>query len=198
MTPGSVGAVVLAAGSGSRLGGPKLRIVVDGQSFLAHTVEVLASAGVGPICCVVAAEDAPWARQEVVDAAVCVNPDPARGMLSSVVAGLAFVQGEAGALIAPVDHPYVRVSTIKSLLKTFAGFPDHIIKPVYRGRTGHPVILPKTIFHAVLEASGMTTLREVLAQAGVQARYVDVDDEGVVVNVNTPADIRQKRLLRNM
>ena len=78
MTAGLVGAVVLAAGSGSRLGGPKLRMVVGGQSFLAHTVNVLAAAGVDPICCVVAAEDAPWARQEAMNAAVCVNPDPAR------------------------------------------------------------------------------------------------------------------------
>ena len=190
MTPGSVGAVVLAAGSGSRLGGPKLRMVVEGESFLAHTVEILASAGAGPICCVVAAEDAPWARQEVMDAAVYMNSDPARGMLSSVIVGLAFLQGNAGALIVPVDHPYVRVPTIKSLLNTFAASPEHIIKPVYRGRTGHPIILPKTVFHAVLEASGMMTLREVLVQAGVEVRYIDVDDEGVLVNVNTPADIR--------
>jgi molybdenum cofactor cytidylyltransferase len=191
MTPVSVGAVVLAAGSGSRLGGPKLRMVAGGKSFLAHTVEVLASAGAGPICCVVGAEDASWACQEALDVAVCVNPDPARGMLSSVIVGLAFVRGEAaGTLIAPVDHPYVCVSTIKSLLEIFAGFPDHVIKPVYRGRTGHPVVLPCTMFQAVLEASGMTTLREVLAQTGVPVRYVEVDDEGVLVNVNTQADIR--------
>ena len=190
MRPGSVGAVVLAAGSGSRLGGPKLRMVVEGKSFLTHVVEILATAGAVPICCVVAAEDAPWARQEVMDAAVYMNSDPARGMLSSVIVGLAFLQGNAGALIVPVDHPYVRVPTIKSLLNTFAASPEHIIKPVYRGRTGHPIILPKTVFHAVLEASGMMTLREVLVQAGVEVRYIDVDDEGVLVNVNTPADIR--------
>jgi molybdenum cofactor cytidylyltransferase len=167
-------------------------MVVEGRSFLAHVVELLASAGVGPICCVVAAEDAPWARQEVMDAAVCMNPDPARGMLSSVIVGLAFLQGNAGALIAPVDHPYVRVSTMRRLLNTFAASPEHIIKPVYRGRAGHPIILPRTVFPAVLEPSGMVTLREVLVQAGVEVRYVDVDDEGVLVNVNTPADIREK------
>lgn len=190
MTAGLVGAVVLAAGSGSRLGGPKLRMVVGGQSFLAHAVNVLASAGVDPICCVVAAEDALWARQEAMNAAVCVNSDPARGMLSSVAAGLACVPGEAGALIAPVDHPYVRVATVKSLLAAFAGFPDHIVKPVYRGRTGHPIILPDNVCQIVRHASGTTTLREVLVQTGARVRYVDVDDEGVLVNVNTPADIR--------
>lgn len=190
MTPGSVGAVVLAAGSGSRLGGPKLRMVVEGKSFLAHAVEMLASTGVEPICCVVAAEDAPWARQEVAGASVCINADPVRGMSSSLAAGLAFLRGKAGTFVAPVDHPYVRVATIKTLQTVFAGFPDHVIKPVYRGRTGHPIILPKTVFHAVLEASGIMTLREVLMQAGVEVRYVEVDDEGVLVNVNTPADIR--------
>jgi molybdenum cofactor cytidylyltransferase len=190
MTPGSVGAVILAAGRGSRFGGPKLRMMMEGQSFLVHTVEGLASAGAAPICCVVTAEDAPWACQVAAVAAVCVNPDPARGMLSSVIVGLAFLQGKAGAIIVPVDHPYVRVSTMKSLLNTFAGSPNHIIKPVHRGRTGHPIILPKTVFPAVLEASGLTTLREVLAQTGVPVQYVDVDDEGVLVNVNTPADIK--------
>lgn len=190
MTAGSVGAVVLAAGSGSRVGGPKLRMVVEGRSFLARTVNVLASGGVEPICCVVAAEDAPWARQEVAGASVCVNADPARGMFSSLVAGLAFLQGKAGAFVAPVDHPYVHVSTIKTLLTVFAGFPDHVIKPAYHGRAGHPVVLPEHLFPIIQRASGMTTLREVLGQTGVQVRYVDVDDEGVLVNVNTPADIR--------
>ena len=190
MTAGSVGAVVLAAGSGSRVGGPKLRMVVEGRSFLAHAVNILASGGVEPICCVVAAEDAPWARQEVAGASVCVNADPARGMFSSLVAGLAFLQGKTGAFVAPVDHPYVRVATIKTLLTVFAGFPDHVIKPAYHGRTGHPIILPGHVFPIVQQASGVATLREVLGQTGAQVRYVDVDDEGVLVNVNTPADIR--------
>ncbi len=190
MMAGSVGAVVLAAGRGGRFGGPKLRMLLEGRSFLARTVNVLASSDVEPICCVVAAEDAPWARQEVAGASVCVNADPVRGMFSSVVTGLAFLQGKAGAFVAPVDHPYVRVSTIKTLLTVFAGCPDHVIKPVCHGRTGHPIILPGQVFQIVQKASGMTTLREVLAQTGVQVRYVDVDDEGVIVNVNTPADIR--------
>jgi len=181
---------VLAAGSGSRVGGPKLRMVVEGRSFLARTVNVLASGGAEPIYCVVAAEDAPWARQEVAGALVCVNAEPARGMFSSLVAGLAFLQGKAGAFVAPVDHPYVRVATIETLLTVFAGFPDHIIKPLYHGRAGHPIILPGHIFPIVQQASGMTTLREVLAWTGVQVQHVEVDDEGVVVNVNTPADIR--------
>ena len=190
MTAGAVGAVVLAAGSGSRVGGPKLRMVVEGRSFLARTVNVLASGGVEPICCVVAAEDAPWARQEVAGASVCVNADPARGMFSSLVTGLAFLRGKAGAFVAPVDHPYVRVATVKTLLTVFAGFPDHVIKPAYHGRAGHPVVLPEHLFPIIQRAPGMTTLREVLGQTGVQVRYVDVDDEGVLVNVNTPADIR--------
>jgi len=190
MTAGAIGAVVLAAGSGSRLGGHKLRMAVEGRSFLAHTVNMLASTGVGPICCVVAAEDAAWARQEVAPASVCVNADPARGMFSSVVAGLAFLKGKAGAFVAPVDHPYVRVATIETLLAVSAGFPDHVIKPVYHGRTGHPIILPGCVFPIVEQASGLTTLRDVIAQTGAQVRYVDVDDEGVVVNVNTPADFR--------
>jgi molybdenum cofactor cytidylyltransferase len=191
MTTGIVGAVVLAAGSGNRIGGPKLRMVVEGRSFLARTVENLVSAGVGPICCVVTAEEAPWARQEVTNAEVCVNSDPSRGMLSSVAAGLAYLEGKTGALIVPVDHPYVRVSTMTGLLAVFDGFVDHIIKPVYRGRAGHPIILPKHVFQIVQHTSGMTTLREVLAHAGVQVRYLDVDDEGVLVNVNTPGDVRR-------
>ena len=190
MTTGSVGAVVLAAGSGSRVGGPKLRMMLDGRSFLAHAVTVLASGGVEPVCCVVSAEDAAWARQQVAGAPVCVNTDPARGMFSSLVAGLAVLQGNTGAFVAPVDHPYVHVSTIKALLTEFRGFSDHVIKPVYHGRAGHPVVLPEHLFPIIQRAPGATTLREVLGQTGVQVRYVDVDDGGVLVNVNTPADLR--------
>jgi molybdenum cofactor cytidylyltransferase len=82
------------------------------------------------------------------------------------------------------------VSTIKALLTEFRGFSDHVIKPVYHGRAGHPVVLPEHLFPIIQRAPGGTTLREVLGQTGVQVRYVDVDDGGVLVNVNTPADLR--------
>jgi len=186
-----VGAIILAAGSGSRIGTPKYRLPLGTSTFLQTIVAQATRLGLSPIVCVVSsAERSLIAAQTGGSVRIVVNAKPERGMLSSVIEGLRHLVESPGALVMPVDHPYVSDSTISALVRRIGVHPDHLIKPVFQGRGGHPVLIPAAAFHAVLEADYSVSLREVIASSGIQVERLEVEDEGVVRNINLPGDLR--------
>lgn len=184
-------AVILAAGRGSRIGMPKHRIVTPDGTFLQMTIRLARSAGCSPVLCVLAADEAahgPAGNSDSVT--VVVNPDPARGMLSSIREALAVLAATEGIMVFPVDHPYVTVPTVVRLLEHVATHPHAVVKPEYGGRGGHPVYIPAFLFPALAGAGEGATLRTVIAASRVPVIRVPVDDEAVVRNINTPGDLR--------
>src|SRR6187401_1039449 len=108
----TVAAVVLAAGQSLRYGRAKLLDVVRGEPMLNHTLRCLLDGGVDRIVLVTGLDAAfaavPLAHDSRVT--VVVNPDPGRGMFSSVQAGLAAADGDC-VIVLPGDMPFVRSAT---------------------------------------------------------------------------------------
>ena len=117
------------------------------------------------------------------------NPDPGSDMAGSVKAGLkALPDRTTSVLILPVDHPLVSPQTIQAMVKSHLEAPGRITIPVCRGRKGHPVILPRPVAE---ELFTLPTLREVVRKEHGRVRLLEVDDEGVLANLNTPGDLRE-------
>jgi len=187
-----VAAVILAAGSGRRVGIGKHKLRIGAKTFLQKAVDTSMQGGLAPVICVVA----PDQRAGVTTlfdgtVRVVVNPDPERGMFSSVMEGVRHAEDCRAAIVFPVDHPFVRPQTVLDLLQRSAVLPDHFIKPVYHGRAGHPVVIPAGAFGAILRASSSSTLRGVIAEAGVPVERVEVDDDGILRNINTMNDFHE-------
>src|SRR5262249_10237748 len=105
------GAVVLAAGASSRMGRDKAALPLpDGRTCLDAIRQTLSVVGIDAVRVVVSGTDS---RSETVPDTFVVNPDPSRGMLSSVQCGLSALPGDTDAvLIWPVDHPRVGLGTV--------------------------------------------------------------------------------------
>jgi CTP:molybdopterin cytidylyltransferase MocA len=187
----TVGAVILAAGAGERLGGPKLRLESGGRPFLDCVLAAVTGAGCAPVVCVVRAEDREWSagRLEPAGGAVVVNPEPERGALSSLRLGLDRLDSCAGALVAAVDHPFVTAATCRALAAAFTARPDAVVKPVWDGRSGHPVVIPRELFARVPREDRAGGLAEVIRGSGLREILLPVDDPGVCRNINFPADL---------
>ena len=184
-------AVVPAAGSAERFGGRKLLTSVDGEPLLDRTISALLNGGVDQIV-VVVGPDAEELTRDVnafSDPRVwpVVNPDPSRGMFSSLQAGMAEVQGDA-LVVLPADMPFVQSGTVAILLDVFASRPA-IVSPRFEGKRGHPVILPPALRDEIRAAEPTITLHDVLKRHANQRVDVDVQDRGVVRDVDRPADI---------
>jgi len=188
---GKVGVIILAAGSGSRIGTPKYRLPLGDSTFLQSIVAQAVRLGLSPIVCVIASAERDQIAARTGDSVrLVVNEKPERGMLSSVIEGLRHLGESSGALVMPVDHPYVSDATVSALIRRIGLYPDHVIKPVFKSRGGHPVLIPATAFHAVLEADPSSSLREVIAGSGIQVEPLPVEDEGVLRNINLPGDLQ--------
>jgi len=193
---GAVGAVILAAGLGRRMGGrPKALIDLDGRTFLERVAGACREGGCAAAWAVTNPE-VPGIEELAATLALRTvpNPDWSRGMFSSVVEGLRDALAArprcAGFLIFPVDHPRVRGETVAELLESFAVRPARTwVRPGYQGRGGHPVVVDTASAETLTAMDPGMTLREALEAAGLTPFTVPVDDPGVLRNVNTPADL---------
>jgi len=189
-------AVLLAAGDSTRMGSPKAILdAPDGRPFVASIVRSLAAAGVGEIVIVtgrdhdrvvaVIDDDAPPLRPRFVR-----NPDPSRGQLSSLWAGMdACVTADTEALMVTlVDVPLIAPDTIRRVIDVWRRTRAPIVRPAIGDRHGHPVIFDRAVLEelraAPLDAGAKAVVR---AHAG-EVVDVPVDDEGSLTDVDTPAD----------
>lgn len=191
----TVATVVLAAGAGRRLGvvAKALLLRPDGKSYLETVCTTAASAGAG-IGVVVVAEPhraGTEAEAERIGWPCAVNPAPERGMASSVEVGFAFL-GEriapaSAALLWPVDHAGVRSETVERLVACAA--PGRIVVPVFDGRGGHPSLFGRDLWPQLARCSALPRgARTILQAESARVTRIDVDDPGVVDDVDTPAD----------
>jgi molybdenum cofactor cytidylyltransferase len=184
-------AVVPGAGNAERFGGKKLLALIDGEPLLDRTIAALLDGGVDQIIVVVApdADDLTRDVNAFTDPRVwpIVNPDPSRGMFSSLQAGMTEAEGDA-LLVLPADMPFVRPATVRLLLDAFAR-KSAIVSPRFNGKRGHPVILPPALRDEIRAAEPLLTLHDILKRHQDIRTDIEVDDRGVVRDVDRPEDL---------
>jgi len=185
-------AIVPAAGRAERFGGGKLTAPIDGEPLLNHTLRSLLDGGVDHIV-VVTAPGASLEGVSLLDdprVARAVNPDPSRGMLSSVQAGLLAAGGDP-ILVLPGDMPYVTSATVAAVLAA-ARATGRIVSPRVDGRHGHPVALPASLREDVLNAAPSMTLATLIETQEPPRLSLDVIDAGVRRDVDVRADLTDR------
>lgn len=185
-----VTAVVPAAGAARRFGGAKLLAHINSEPLLQHTLRALLDGGVSRVVLVVAPGHGLGAVPLAHDARVCpsINPDPDRGMFSSILAGLAAVDPGQAALVLPADMPFVRAETVAAVIAAYASAGSALVA-AYRGKRGHPLVLPPDVWAQVIAQPVDMNLKAALAQRGVALSEVAVDDPGVVRDVDERRDL---------
>ena len=171
------------------MGFPKALLEFRGETFLDRLIRTFA-AYCTPVVAVLGAE-AERIRAGLAaaaGAAIVVNPDYPRGQLSSLQCGLRAVPADSpGVLFTLVDHPAVGGGTIEALLAAAAP----IAIPRYRGRRGHPVFFSHALAPEFLALDAEASARVVLERHAAEIRYVDVDDPGILSDVDDPDAYRR-------
>jgi molybdenum cofactor cytidylyltransferase len=188
-------AVVTAAGSAERFGGKKLLTPIDGEPLLDHTIDALLEGGAAEVIVVVGKDGRAELERDVnamLDPRVRAveNPDPSRGMFSSIQEGVAQAQGDA-ILVMPGDMPFVSSQTVRAVIAAYEQKPA-IVSPRYRGKRGHPVALPMSLRDEIREAKPGSTLHDVIHGHTDMRIDVDVEDAGVIRDVDRPEDLESK------
>lgn len=184
--------MVLAAGRSSRMGAVKALLPMDeGRTALARILAVHAGAGFAPTLVVVGFhKDAVAAEATRRGARPVENPAPEGGQISSLRAGLrALDPGVPGVLVHPVDHPGVREETVVRLAAEIRDDPGRIVVTSLGGRRGHPTWFPAATFAELLDPALEGGARGVLRRDPLRVHHVVVDDPGVRIDLDTPADL---------
>ncbi len=193
MTP-NVAGVLLAAGSGSRLGRPKALVSVGGQSLVERGVTLLRDGGAHPVIVVTGAAE-PADRPS--GAVIVHNPDWSAGMGSSLAAGLAAVPPDcAAAVIALADQPLVGGESVRRLIAASAS-GAHVAVACYEGRPRNPVLIGREHWPAVLAlATGDVGARPFLRAHPELVTHVECGDVGRPDDIDSPEDLASaERLL---
>lgn len=181
--------VLLAAGAGRRMGGPKaLRTDLDGTSWLVRSVRTLIDGGCAGVTVVLGAsadEAAPLLSD--LDVRIVVADDWDEGMGASLRTGLgALDAAPAGlAVVSLVDLPDVGPSVVRRLLAEAPGSSGVLARAAYGGVPGHPVLLGRDHWAAVIEqASGDSGARDYLSSRA--PRLVECGDLATGVDRDSP------------
>jgi CTP:molybdopterin cytidylyltransferase MocA len=175
--------IVLAAGAGVRMGGPKALLMVDGEPLASVHARRLREAGCRRVVIVTRAELAARFFMEA-EVAVSAAPDPA-GSLAIGLRALAPLADDV-LVITPVDAWPALVATVGRLVRTVRSGAD-AATPTRDARGGHPVALRAR----VLDCDAPRPLRDVLNDLGAKRMRVQVDDPGIAVDLDTPDDVQR-------
>ncbi|MEP7282145.1 MAG: nucleotidyltransferase family protein [Rubrivivax sp.] len=184
--------VVLAAGQGRRFGGaePKLVQTLGAGTVLGNTLRHAFETG-WPVAVVTTAALAPTVQAWIAtrDLVVLTAEEAARGMGHSIAAGVAAHADADGWLVLPGDMPLLRP---ESMLAVGRALDEHpVAYAQHLGRRGHPVGFSAELFSELIELSGDEGARRLLAR--YPAFGVDVDDAGVLFDVDTAEDLALAR-----
>jgi molybdenum cofactor cytidylyltransferase len=189
-----VEAVVLAAGSARRFGALKQTVEVRGTPMVSRTVRAALDGGAAAACVVVGHEAGRVERalgplHADPRVGIVHNPDHARGMGTSLAAGVRSVGERAGAVVVMLaDMPAVDAQLVRAVVDAYRGSCARVAAPRTSRGTGHPVILRSELFDELSALDGDAGARGIVAREADRTVTVD-PPAGTQVDVDTPDDL---------
>jgi molybdenum cofactor cytidylyltransferase len=188
--------ILLAAGESRRMGFPKPLLRLNGETFLSHVAGSMLLAVERLIIVVGAHRDAVVAAVPADERiSIIENPDYRLGQLSSIRTGLRAVSATADAVIVHlVDHPAVLSQTFIRFVEQYEKSRKPILVARHSSRNGHPVLFDRSVFAELEQAPIEVGARAVVKANADRVIYVDVDDPGVLLDLDTPDDLARAGL----
>lgn len=181
--------LLLAAGQSRRFGGNKLLAQYRHQPLVLHSAASLSPCD--RIIAVVRADDT--ALQKLLENAgieSAINARAERGMGSSIACGVKASHGSDGWCILPADMPNIPFRVTQLLMLALHNNAA-LAAPYYRGIRGHPAAFDHSFFEALQALDGDRGARAILEQHGEKIVRLDVDEAGILEDIDTPRELAQ-------
>lgn len=167
---------------------PKALLPIDGQPAALALHTRLSNAGFSPVVTVTSSEIKEALDAHAYPGQIVINDETEKGALHSFRLGLSALPDDTiAALLYPVDHPLVRPNTLKKIIDSAA--IDKIIIPCFEGRRGHPTLFGRDSWSDIFALPLEEGARGVLRKRPESIQQLDVNDPGVIQNLNTPSDL---------
>lgn len=182
------------------MGRPKLLLPLGGQTVIARLMHTLDHAAVADRIVVVRRDDAPLiqAVRESGGTAVLPEVDPP-DMRASVEHGLEAIAAqhqpdpEDGWLLIPADHPILLPEVLEHLVRQWQATSAALMVPVFDGRRGHPLFGRWHLLDEIRRIPANRGLNHLVQNHAADLLEVPVDDDSVLIDLDTPADYERVR-----
>jgi len=191
MSPDPALAILIpAAGRSRRMGRSKSLLPLGDRTVLQQVLTALQAAAPARVLVVLGPEGQPVA-DSLADWPVTIvwNTAPASEMADSLRTALkALPFADHGVLICLGDQPLIRPATFRRLAEEHMASPEALLQPCHQGKKGHPVLLPSAVLR---ELGSQPTLRDLLAVHAERLRLIEVNDPGILMDLDTAEDYRR-------
>jgi molybdenum cofactor cytidylyltransferase len=195
----NVSAVVLAAGSSTRFGAPKLIQPLCGRPVLQYALDAVLASKAYEVLIVLG-----YASQKIASAVdfgrgrVLLNRSYRNGMATSLKLALRSISPDVSACVVVMgDQPLVTSGLIDRLIEVRVRKPVPAVVPVFGQTLGSPALLDRSLFPEVFELKGDVGAKSVILSHISEVVRVPVDDRRILLDIDTPEDFDQvKNLLQ--
>jgi molybdenum cofactor cytidylyltransferase len=193
--------VLLAAGRSTRMGRPKQLLPWPPNAAGSKPLVAAAFDAIACVCdemVVVVGNEADAAIAALGEREFgAVAVDGGGEMIASVKAGLAVARGvdpTADVMLHPADHPEVRRETLDLLIQVAAEQPGRAVMPTFGGAGGHPVLIAAELAVDIVSYEGQGGLRQFWIDHADRCIRQEIDDPGVVFDLDTPNDYQGRTI----
>ncbi|MCB9363401.1 MAG: NTP transferase domain-containing protein [Flavobacteriales bacterium] len=190
-TDNNIAVIILAGGHSSRMGYPKPWLKNDDNvTFLSEIITSYKQFGINEVIVVLNEKftTREWENELLIsseNATIIKNNLVDKGRLHSLQLGLNHSSSDFN-IIHNVDNPFVEYKVLAKLLTDIEN--QEIIIPTYNNKGGHPVIISKNVKNEITNNyNEYSTLKDVFFK--FKKKYVDVNSNTILININTPKDL---------
>ncbi len=187
----TTGAILLAAGFSRRFGSIKLTAMLPGNTTVLASTSRLLQNNVDELIVVTrpALFDAEvFASTDIPEQQIVLCPDAELGMGHSLACGIRALPAHWDAcLVCLADMPFIKPSTLQQICSR--ADRSRIVIPAYQGQRGHPVCFGRDFFTELAQSQGDTGGRDVIKSHPEQLDLLEMDDAGILQDIDTPEDL---------
>jgi molybdenum cofactor cytidylyltransferase len=194
-----VAVIILAAGSSSRMGKPKVILPWEGTTIIGRIIDTFSIAGIREVTIITGGDRKlveSYLQRSKMDAHISLLYNPnylSGGMLSSIQVGLGSMDSQVtAAFIALGDQPQVKERTIRDILTAYHRNHRPIISPTCQGKRGHPWLLSRSLWSFLFSAPSGTSSRHFFESFSSQIEYVPAD-ESILKDLDTPEEYDREK-----
>ena len=186
--------LLVAAGLSTRMGEFKPLMELGGKPLVDHALDTFQTDGIGEIVIVAGYRYKDLAAHLSGRGVVLLKNEAYANteMLDSIKIGLSYLQGRCGSFfVMPADIPLVRPYSIEEMLSCMQPQGADGVKPAYRGKSGHPLLLDAGCIPQILGYNGKNGLKGALDQGGYEIINLPLPDPGIVMDADTPEEMAE-------
>ena len=188
-----IAALIPAAGYSSRMGFFKPLLSTDSGLLIERPVHAFRQAGIDDVRVIVGN------KAELLipvltrlDVKIIMNPHYDKGMYTSVQAGVQSLGNEIDAFFfLPADYAFVLAESINAVLEKYNEKIYDVIYPVYQNVKGHPPLISAKLRECILASEPENGLKGLLERESRNSSEVLVEDEGVLIDLDSEDDYRK-------